>query len=98
MEVRIQDIPWDYDETALKLALSLLTGFRVNVINAKCLVRDEKHGHIALSGCAMLHHFAFGKPNESSWTKRSVMGHEVAFEDVHPVPARMGVCGIDHPR
>src|SRR5262245_36271945 len=44
----------------------------------------------------MLHHFAFGKPDERSGTERSSMGDERSFQYIHPVAARMRVFWIDH--
>ncbi len=43
----------------------------------------------------MLHHFAFGKPDEMTGAEAAFVCDELAFKDVHAVAARMRVQRID---
>src|SRR5262249_14158928 len=66
-----------------------------NVVDAKALVGDEDDDHVAGGTGAVLHHLAFGKPDEAAGPKRSLMRHQCPFQDVHAVAARMCMRRVD---
>ena len=66
-----------------------------HVINPERLIRDKDDRHVSIGAGAVLHDFAFGKPDEAARTVRAVVRHEVAFQDEHAVAAGVSVGGID---
>ena len=66
----------------------------LDIINAKALVCNKEHRDISVSACAMRHDLSFREPDESAWTKSSLVGYQLAFENIQAVTARVGVPGI----
>lgn len=65
-------------------------------MNFKRLVGDKKHHYIRLGSGSVLHHLAFGKPNEVAGTELAVMRDERSFKHIHAVGAGMGVGFVNH--
>jgi hypothetical protein len=70
----------------------------VDVIDAKPLVGDEEHRDLRVRGGTMLHDLSLRKPYKGSRAERPFMGHEMAFENIQAVPARVRMMGIHHAR
>ena len=68
---------------------------KASVVDLKTLVGDEENNHVAGGAGAVLHGFAFGKPDEMAWPERPFVRDELAFEDKHAVAAGVRVQWID---
>src|SRR5690349_18516107 len=57
-----------------------------DVVDAEGFVRDEQHCRVSFRAGAVFHHFTFGKPDERSWSKGSIVGDELSFQDIDAMP------------
>ena len=70
----------------------------LNIINTKALVCDEEGRDFSERTGTVLHDLPFRKPDEGPRAERPLVRHEIAFENIQAVAARMGVAGIDEAR
>jgi hypothetical protein len=71
-----------------------LYGWRLgqgDVVDLKGLIGDKDDHHVTVGAGAVLHYFSFGKPDKTAWSKGVLVGDQRAFEDIHPMPAGVGV-------
>ena len=81
---------WDGDEALIRFHLH-------EVIDTESFIGNEEDGGVSIGAGAVLHLLAFGEPDEMAGAESAVIRDKLTFEDIHAVPAGMGVQWIDYP-